>query len=184
MVQKPDPSSPSEDRSEREAILASQGQVRRKTEMLDYQVLHRNRYDVEIILQGTDIVYHFFPQRGQVLFPLGYRVFGMLVEDAFVAELGKGLVEQIAQADYYSATEADIIARAEAPDRAAGQETLFVRLKGVRYRLGSQEILVDRLLQRLDARMDAMIAKALEIGDVTSYLERNRWRHGAQSSMG
>ena len=98
---------------------------------------------VEHSVQGTDLVYHFFPEEGQSEFGPG---FGLMLERAFKKVLNS---EGDVRASYSEATESKIlgIIRQRDLDKEdpAHLPTYFVKVVGGADRMGFETFLVDRL---------------------------------------
>ena len=142
---------------------------------LPFRVLHRKFYDVEVIFKSANVVYHFYPPKGHVEFPFSAKVFGLLLEDAYVWAVGRQVG---AKADYFNAIDAKFFVRAEDPSRSLGQPTFYVELEDVGNRLGAQKILIDRFLGRLDTLLDRAASKMLGMTEAAllAELKSNRWR--------
>jgi hypothetical protein len=131
---------------------------------------------MEIAFQKSgDVVYHFFPKRGNLEFHLGWKVFGLLLEDAMVTIVGRSVS---AKADYLPTEIAKNFSRSESPDTALGQPTFWVELKGVGNRPGAEYMLIDRVLHKFDELLARAAGVSLDksrthlFNDISS----RRWR--------
>lgn len=165
-------SSPSPD-TERSKVLGAQKDLL-PTPLIP-QIQERKFYVVELVEKDGDVLYHFWPPKGVFAFPFGENIFGMLLEDSFVWALG----DQIeAEADYFDRTVAAHFSRGDDPEKALGQPTFWVKVVGVAKRIGAQEVLVDKVLGRLDKVLTEASIEVMKNGKMNFYhrLKEDRLR--------
>ncbi len=151
-------------------VVAQEGERGVQSSVLPYQVYEKRFFEVEVIFRDSgDVIYHFFPKRGAFNFPISDRLFGMLLEDAFLVSVGQDAVVKGAEADYMNREEARFITRANEPDRALGQPTYYVRLTKLGTRPFAQTILVERVLARIEMLVEECARESLS-GDHADHL--------------
>jgi len=137
------------------------------------QIQERKFYVVELVEKDGDVLYHFWPPKGVFAFPFGEELFGMLLEDSFVWALGNGVE---AEADYFDRELAAHFSRGDDPEKALGQPTFWVKVVNVAKRIGAQEILVDRVLGRLDQVLAEASVEVMKNGKRNYYLHLKNHR--------
>ena len=158
------------------SYLSSEAERAHVPTSVPFRNYERRLYDVEIAFQPNgDVVYHFFPKKGSFEFSFGEKVVGMILEDAFVWAVGKGID---AEADYFGRHIVQHFVRANDPTRSLGQPTFCITVPKVGNRLGAESLLIDRFLGRLDSLLER--AASYSLGGEAVRLEKDlrakRWR--------